>query len=147
MPGLHLLDRAIGDEWPSLATDADLRAFESVPYEERIAAPSTYEALRLGAARDPKTPALLFLPNASPDDEPLRLTHGDFFARVTQIGERAACAGRRAARRGQHDAAAGSAGVLCAVRRAGGRHRQPGQRRSWRPATSRTSCAPRGPRC
>ena len=43
-------------------------------------------------------------------------------------GERAACAGRRAARRGQPDAAAGSAGVLCAVRRAGGRHRQPGER-------------------
>src|SRR5690349_9632840 len=84
MPGVHLLDREIGEEWPRLATDADVQAFESVPYEKRIAATSTYEALRLGAARDPKTPALLFLPNASPDDEPLRLTHGDFIARVTQ---------------------------------------------------------------
>ena len=84
MPGVHLLDRMIGDEWPRLATDADVRAFESVPYQERIAATSTYEALRLGASRDPKTPALLFLPNAGPDDEPLRLPHGEFFARVTQ---------------------------------------------------------------
>lgn len=32
MPGLHALDRVIGDEWPSFATDADVRAFESVPY-------------------------------------------------------------------------------------------------------------------
>ena len=97
MPGLHLLDRLIGDEWPRLATDADMRAFESVPYDERIAATSTYEALRLGAARDPKTPALLFLPNASPEEEPLRLSHGDFFARVTQTANalHALCVGPR----------------------------------------------------
>ena len=84
MADVLLLDRVIGAEWPRLATDADVRAFESVPYEQRIAATSTYEALRLGATRDPQTPALLFLPNASPDDEPLRLSHGEFFARVTQ---------------------------------------------------------------
>ncbi len=84
MPGLHSLDRMIGDTWPSLATEDDVREFESVPYEERIAAKSTYEALRCGSRRDPNTPALLFLPNASADDEPLRLSHGEFFARVTQ---------------------------------------------------------------
>jgi fatty-acyl-CoA synthase len=84
MPGLHALDRVIGSEWPSLATQADVRAFESVPYEERIAARSTYEALRCGASIDPAAPALLFLPNASADDEPLRLSHRDFHARVTQ---------------------------------------------------------------
>jgi fatty-acyl-CoA synthase len=84
MPGLHSLDRVIGDEWPILATGADVRAFESVPYEERIAARSTYDALRCGMERDPSTPALLFLPNASADDEPLCLTHRSFFARVTQ---------------------------------------------------------------
>jgi fatty-acyl-CoA synthase len=84
MPGLHSLDRVIGDEWPILATGAAVRAFESVPYEERIAARSTYDALRCGMERDPSTPALLFLPNASADDEPLCLTHRSFFARVTQ---------------------------------------------------------------
>ncbi|VWX61632.1 Acyl-CoA synthetase [Burkholderiales bacterium 8X] len=83
--GLHLLDRVIGNEWPSLATDHDIRVFESVPYEERIAAESTYEALRLGAARDPDCPALHFLANASPDEEPLTITHGEFHARVTQV--------------------------------------------------------------
>jgi fatty-acyl-CoA synthase len=85
MPGLHALDRFIGNEWPNFATDDDVRAFESVPYAERIAASSTYDALRLGAAHDPNAPALLFLPNASPTDEPVRLTHGQFIARVTQV--------------------------------------------------------------
>jgi fatty-acyl-CoA synthase len=83
--GLHSLDRVIGEEWPSLATEADLHAFEATTYPERIAAGTTYDALRLGAARGPETPALLFLPNASPDDEPHRLTHRDFFDRVTQV--------------------------------------------------------------
>jgi fatty-acyl-CoA synthase len=85
MPRLHALDRLIGDEWPRFATADDVRAFESVPYAERIKATSTYEALRLGAERDPRMPAILFLPNASPTDEPVRLTHGQFHARVTQV--------------------------------------------------------------
>ena len=84
MSGLHSLDRLIGTEWPNLATEADVRVFESVPYEERIAARSTYEALRCGARMDPSTPALLFLANASAGDEPLRLSHREFHARVTQ---------------------------------------------------------------
>lgn len=85
MAGLHALDRFIGDEWPSFATDADVRAFEAVPYEERILAKSTYEALKLGAARNPQTPALLWLANASADEEPVRLNHAQFLARVTQV--------------------------------------------------------------
>src|SRR3989442_654297 len=85
MTGLHSLDRVIGSEWPSLATEADLRSFESIPYEERIVARSTYEALQCGAARGPETAALLFLPNASPDDDPVRVSHADFIARVTQV--------------------------------------------------------------
>ena len=84
MNRLHLLDRVIGAEWPSLATDADLRAFEAVPYAERIAAASTYEALRLGASAAPDTPALLFLPNADPEETPHRLTHRQLFGRITQ---------------------------------------------------------------
>jgi fatty-acyl-CoA synthase len=84
MSRLHLLDRLIGDTWPRLASDADLRAFEAVPYTERIAAASTYEALRIGSGRDPEAPAIQFLRNADPDDEPVTLSHRAFFARVTQ---------------------------------------------------------------
>ena len=85
MRGLHPLDRTIGTEWPVLGSDADVRAFEATPFAERIAATNTYEALRLGAARDPDAAALLFLPNADPDETPAAVSHREFFGRVTQV--------------------------------------------------------------
>jgi len=85
MRGLHPLDRAIGTEWPLLGSDADVRAFEATPYGDRIAATSTYEALRIGSARDPDAPALLFLRNADPEEDPLRVSHREFFGRLTQV--------------------------------------------------------------
>ncbi|MFN0161730.1 MAG: acyl-CoA synthetase [Burkholderiales bacterium] len=84
MVRMHLLDRAIGDAWPSLANAADLAAFESRPWTERIAARSTLEALRLGAAHDPKASALKFLPCPEPDAVPVVVSHAAFVARVTQ---------------------------------------------------------------
>ena len=84
MAGLHLLDRHIGSEFPALATHADVQAFEQVPYQDRIAAESTYDAIRLGAAGNPDAPAIQFLPNADPADTPLVIPHRDFIARVTQ---------------------------------------------------------------
>ncbi len=84
MAGLHLLDRNIGDEYPRFATDADVRAFEETPYRERIAAESTYDAIRLGAAHNPAAPAIQFLPNSDPADKPIVISYRDFFARVTQ---------------------------------------------------------------
>ena len=85
MRGLHPLDRTIGTEWPVLGSDADVRAFEATPFAERVAAANTYEALRLGATRDPDAAALLFLPNADPDETPLRVSHREFFGRLTQV--------------------------------------------------------------
>src|ERR1700744_1932339 len=84
MAGIHLLDRAIGGEYPVLATDADVRALEQLPYPDRIAAASTYDAIRLGAAHSPDAPASQFLANADPADPPRVVTYRDFFARVTQ---------------------------------------------------------------
>jgi fatty-acyl-CoA synthase len=84
MPGIHLLDRMIGQDYPSFATDADVRAFETTPYAERIAAASTYEAVKLGAAHDPDAPAIQFLANADPADTPVVISHRDFVGRVTQ---------------------------------------------------------------
>ena len=84
MAGAHLLDRVIGGEYPSFATDAEVSCFEEVPYAERIAAASTYEALRVGAAHNPDAPAIQYLPNADPADTPIVISHRDFFARVTQ---------------------------------------------------------------
>ena len=84
MRGAHPLDRVIGPEWPSLATPEQLAEFEATPYDERIAARNTYEALALGAAIDPQAPALVFLPNADPEEAPVNVTHAQFLARVTQ---------------------------------------------------------------
>jgi fatty-acyl-CoA synthase len=80
----HLLDRMIGPDWPDLSTPAAVRAFEATPYADRIAARSTYEALRLGASVNPDAPAIRFLPNADPEESPVVFGHAQFFARVTQ---------------------------------------------------------------
>src|SRR5215468_4723273 len=84
MVSIHPLDRFIGDEFPCFATDADVRAFEKIPYAERIAAGNTYEAIKLGAARNLDAPAIKFLANADPTDTPAVVTYRDFIARVTQ---------------------------------------------------------------
>src|ERR1700759_2297227 len=84
MPGVHLLDRVIGSDYPSFATDAEVRAFEQTPYSERIAAQGTYDALKLGAAHNPDAPALQILANADPADTPIVISYRDFLARVTQ---------------------------------------------------------------
>ncbi len=89
----HLLDRRIGADWPDLSTPSALAAFESVPFAERIAATSTYEALRNAMAHDPDAPAIRFLPNADPDETPLELTHARFFERVTQAANAFAAVG------------------------------------------------------
>ena len=81
----HVLDKLIGAELPRFDSMADVLAFEAqAPYAERVAAQSTYEALQLGAALNPGAPAIHFLPNASPDEPPLTLTHAQFLSRVTQ---------------------------------------------------------------
>ena len=84
MARAHLLDRLIGEDWPDLITDAALRAFEAVPYAERIAAHSTYAALQLGAAHDPGAAALQFLSRAGADEAPLTISYAQFLARVAQ---------------------------------------------------------------
>ena len=84
MTRAHLLDRVIGADWPDLSTPAKLAAFEATPFAERIAARSTYEAIRIGASHDPDAPAMHFLPNADPDETPVTISYGRFLARVTQ---------------------------------------------------------------
>ncbi|MGO9360984.1 MAG: acyl-CoA synthetase [Xanthobacteraceae bacterium] len=84
MAGIHALDRVIGSDYPVFASEADIRAFEQTPYADRVAAQSTYDAIRFGAARNPDAPAIQFLPNADPSDTPIVITHRDFIARVTQ---------------------------------------------------------------
>ena len=79
-----LLDRVIGDSFPSLDSAAEVKALEGVPYLERIAAASTFDAIKLGAVHNADASAIQFLPNASPEDTPIVVTYGQFVARVTQ---------------------------------------------------------------
>ncbi len=80
----HLLDRLIGPDWPDLSTPAAVAALEAVPFAERVAARSTYEALQRAAAHAPDSPAIVYLPNSDPDETPVVVPHGRFIARVTQ---------------------------------------------------------------
>lgn len=83
----HALDLLIGDELPRLHSRADIAAFEAqAPYERRVAARSTWEALRLGAALAPEAPAISFLPNADPADTPEVWSHARFNRRLVQAG-------------------------------------------------------------
>jgi hypothetical protein len=84
MTGIHTLDRSIGRDYPSFTTTADIRAFEQIPYADRIAAHSTFEALRRGAAVNPYAPAIQFLPNADPADTALVISYRELVARVAQ---------------------------------------------------------------
>ena len=84
MAGAHLLDRIIGSRYPSFVTDTEINDFEEVPYADRVAAATTYDAIRLGAAHNPDAPAIQYLPNADPRDTPVVISHRDFVARVTQ---------------------------------------------------------------
>lgn len=83
----HALDLLIGEELPRFTSRADIAAFEAqAPYAERVAARSTWQALRLGAALDPDAPAISFLPNADPADAPEVWSHGRFNRRLVQAG-------------------------------------------------------------
>jgi fatty-acyl-CoA synthase len=79
-----LIDRLFGEQRPVLVSNAQVRAVEATPFHERVDAASTFDALRIGAARDPQAPAIQFLPNADPAQPALVISHAQFLARVTQ---------------------------------------------------------------
>lgn len=82
MARAHPLDRVAADGFPLLRGEADLRALEAVPFSERLAADSTYEALCNAAALGPERPAIHFLRHAEPDEEPHTLSYGALLERV-----------------------------------------------------------------
>ena len=80
----HLLDSKIGAARPGLGDAAALREIESVPFDERITAKSTYDVIRIAAAAGPDKPALIFLPNADPQEAGATITFREFAGGVTQ---------------------------------------------------------------
>jgi fatty-acyl-CoA synthase len=74
----------MGAQRPSLANAADVAALEAVPLHERLEAASTYEAIQIGARRDPLALAMQFLPTCAVDDIAITFTYAQFLAKVTQ---------------------------------------------------------------
>ncbi|SDH62768.1 acyl-CoA synthetase [Pseudomonas panipatensis] len=68
----------------SIASLRDIEALESVPLEQRDLPASTYELLRRSAARHAGHSALHFLLQGRADEEPVRISYAELFARVTQ---------------------------------------------------------------
>lgn len=85
MSRLHLLDRITGEAWPSLANAEDVAELEAVPLQSRLAALSTFEALKLGAAHEPGAAAIRMLQAGDAGAEEVVVTHAQFIARVTQV--------------------------------------------------------------
>ena len=70
--------------FPTFKTLDDILTFEQTPLAERGLPPTTYQALKRGAAIDPEAPALSFFLSASAMRTPYVLTHGELFAKITQ---------------------------------------------------------------
>jgi len=80
----HPLDRYLRDAYPDLADGRAVEAIERVPYDERLAVQSTYEAIQAGASLVPDGPAIQFLLRGDVDEEPLTLSYRQYLGRVTQ---------------------------------------------------------------
>ncbi len=80
----HPLDRYLRDAYPDLADRRAVETLERVPYDERIAVQSTYEALQAGASLAPDGPAIQFLLRGEADEEPVTLSYRQYLGRVTQ---------------------------------------------------------------
>ena len=81
------------------------------------ASPPRARTRRCASARRtiPDAPAILFLPNADPDETPLAISHREFFAPRDAGRERVPCARRRPGRRRQPAAAAACRRASCAL--------------------------------
>lgn len=78
------LDRISPNSPQPVRSAADVASIEKIPLVERLACHDTYNALKLGAAIEPNAPAIQFLPNADPNDEPLVISHREFIELITR---------------------------------------------------------------
>ena len=66
------LDKLITGETPTFASPEEVEAFEQTPYDERIAAKSTYEAIQIGASLTPARQRSSSYPTPMPMKTPSR---------------------------------------------------------------------------
>lgn len=62
----------------------DVRELEKRPWEETITADCVYDLLRSSAAKRPDKSAITFLPTGAAEEDPVRITYGQLFGRITQ---------------------------------------------------------------
>ena len=63
---------------------ADIEAIEKVPLHERVTEKSTYELISKGAAINPDATAMSFILDGERFQEPIRVTYGQFMAKIRQ---------------------------------------------------------------
>ncbi len=63
---------------------ADIEAIEKVPLTERVKETSTYELISKGAAINPDAIAISFIMDGDKFDQPVRITYGQFIAKIRQ---------------------------------------------------------------
>ncbi|WP_054032664.1 acyl-CoA synthetase [Desulfatitalea tepidiphila] len=63
---------------------ADIEAIEKVPLLERVTEKSTYELISKGAAINPDATAMSFILDGERFQEPIRVTYGQFMAKIRQ---------------------------------------------------------------
>ena len=69
---------------PLIASLREIEAIERIPLSERALPSSTYEMLRLGAARDPEAPALSFFARGADHASPFVWTHSELIRDITR---------------------------------------------------------------
>ncbi|KJS31241.1 MAG: AMP-binding protein [Desulfatitalea sp. BRH_c12] len=74
---------------------ADIEAIEQVPLSERVTEKSTYELISKGAAINPDAIAMSFIADGDRYREPLRVTYGQFMAKIRQTANMLADMGVR----------------------------------------------------
>jgi fatty-acyl-CoA synthase len=67
-----------------IATLADIRALEEIPYDELVPAQSVYDLFRATAELHGERPALTVLGSADPNDVDLSLSHRELFHEITR---------------------------------------------------------------
>ncbi|MCG8334122.1 MAG: acyl-CoA synthetase [Proteobacteria bacterium] len=67
-----------------IATMADIKEIEQVPFDERLKATNMYDLLKQGSEIDPEKVAMSFMLNGDLYDSPMEVTYKDFFSQINR---------------------------------------------------------------
>lgn len=67
-----------------IATMADIKEIEQVPFDERLKANNMYDLLKQGSEIDPEKVAMSFMLNGDLYDSPMEVTYKDFFSQINR---------------------------------------------------------------